>query len=159
MIDIIFAIKFVHLLAVAAMFGTWLGIALFVLFAHRSRNTSVVALTSQFVVRVETIVMAAAIILQPISGIPLAYAIGLTPMNELWIVLSLAIYGVVVLCWIFAFRIEYLMRNLTREAALKSEPLPGGYRLLFRVWAALAVPILGGMIAMFALMIWQPRWS
>ena len=53
MIDIIFAIKFVHVLAAATMFGTWLCLAAFMLLAHRSGNTSVVALIAQFVVSVE----------------------------------------------------------------------------------------------------------
>ena len=47
MIELIFAIKFVHLLAAAAMFGTWLAVAVFMQLAHRSRNTAVVALTSR----------------------------------------------------------------------------------------------------------------
>jgi uncharacterized membrane protein len=68
MIDLIFAIKFVHDVAAAAMFGTWLAVALFMQLAHRSRNTSVVALTAQFAVRVELIVMIAAIVIQPTNS-------------------------------------------------------------------------------------------
>jgi uncharacterized membrane protein len=49
------------------------------------------------------------------------------------------------------------IRGLTREAALNSLPLSAAYRRLFRIWCALAVPVLAGMIAVFALMIWQPR--
>ena len=94
MIDLIFAIKFVHLLAAAAMFGAWLGIAGFMLMAYRSGNPSVVALVAQFVVRIELFVVAAALALQPISGFPLAWAIGLTPLNEFWIDASLALYVV-----------------------------------------------------------------
>ena len=85
MIDLILAIKFVHLLAAAAMFGTWLGIAGFMLLAYRSGNPSVVALVAQFAVRIELFVVAPALALQPISGFPLAWAIGLTPLNEFWI--------------------------------------------------------------------------
>ena len=80
MLDLIFTIKFVHVLAVALTFGTWFCLAIFMLLAHRSGNTSVVALTSQFVVKVELMVVAAAMVLQPLSGIPLAYAIGLSPL-------------------------------------------------------------------------------
>ena len=38
MIDIILAIKFVHVLFAAVMLGGWLGVAAFMVFAHRSRN-------------------------------------------------------------------------------------------------------------------------
>jgi uncharacterized membrane protein len=159
MLDIILAIKFVHMLAVAVMFGTWLCIAVFMLLAHGSGNTAVVALTSRFVVRAETMLMAAAMALQPISGFPLAWAIGLSPLGEFWIVLSLAIYAAVVAAWLAIVGIEMRMRNITQEAALSGAPLPDAYRRLFRLWSVLAVPILAGMIAVMALMIWQPQWS
>jgi uncharacterized membrane protein len=157
MLDLIFTIKFVHVLAVAVMLGTWLGLAIFMMLAHRSGNTSVVALTSQFVVKVELMVVAAAIALQPLSGIPLAYAIGLSPMNEFWIVISSVLYVGILACWAAALRTEMRIRDLTRDAALAGVPLPTAYRRLFRIWCALAGPILIGMLVVFAVMIWQPR--
>jgi uncharacterized membrane protein len=157
MFDLIFSIKFVHVLAAAVMFGTWLGLAIFMVLAHRSRNTSVVAVTAQFVVRIELMVVAAAIALQPISGFPLAWAIGLEPLGEFWIQLSLVLYPAIVIAWLVALRLEMRIRNLTREAALNARPLSDAYRRLFRTWCLLAGPILIGMVAVFALMIWQPR--
>jgi uncharacterized membrane protein len=67
MIILILAIKFVHILAGAAMFGAWLAVAVFMRLADRSGNTSVVALTARFTVSVEWIVMVAATALQPIG--------------------------------------------------------------------------------------------
>jgi uncharacterized membrane protein len=157
MLDTIFTIKFVHVLAAAAMFGTWLCLANFMVLAHRSGNTSVVALTAQFVVSVEKLVMIAAIALLPISGFPLASAIGLAPLSELWIDISLVLYAVIVACWIAALRIEIRIRDLAREAALNATRLPEPYRPLFRTWCMLAGPILVGMMVVVALMIWQPR--
>ncbi len=157
MIDTIFAIKFVHVLAAAAMFGTWLCVALFMLLAHRSGNTSVVALTAQFVVSVEKAVMIPAVVLQPLSGFPLASAIGLQPFGEFWILVSLVFYAALVVCWILAMRLEIRIRDLAREAALESQPLRKFYPALFRTWCAFAAPLLLGMACVFALMIWQPR--
>lgn len=159
MLDLIFAIKFVHVLAVMAMSGTWLCLAIFMVLAHRSGNTSVVAVTSQFIVQVELMVVAAAIVLQPLSGFPLALAIGLSPFSEIWIVISSALYVVVVACWLAAVRIETRIRGLARQAALEGAPLSAAYRRLFRGWFALACAILIGMLAIFALMIWQPQLS
>jgi uncharacterized membrane protein len=157
MIDIILAIKFVHVLAAAAMFGTWLAIAAFMLLANRSKNTSVVALTTQFVVKVELMVVAAAMALQPISGFALAFVIGLSPLDEFWIVLSLVVYTVVAVGWLVALGLEIRMRNMSRAAAIGATPLSGAYRRLFRAWLALAIPVVAGMISLFLLMIWQPR--
>jgi len=157
MIDLILAIKFVHLLAAAAMFGTWLGIAGFMLLAYRSGNPSVVALVAQFVVRIELFVVAAAIALQPISGFPLAWAIGLTPLNEFWIDVSLVLYIAVVAVWLVSLRIEIRLRNMARQAALGRGTLADNYPRLFRIWFALAAFLLAAMIAIILLMVWQPR--
>jgi uncharacterized membrane protein len=157
MFDLIFSVKFVHVLAAAVMFGSWLCLAIFMVLAHRSRNTSVVAVTAQFVVRIELIVVAAAIALQPISGFPLAWAIGLDPLTEFWIDLSLVLYVGIVVCWILALRIEMRIRDLARDGALNAKRLSDDYRRLFRTWCFLAGPILVGMMIVFALMIWQPR--
>src|ERR1700757_4796938 len=100
MIDVIFAIKFVHELAAAVMAGTWFGLALFMLLAHRSGNTAVVALTAQFVVSGEKMLVAPALVLQAVSGLPLAWAIGLSPFSEFWIDVSLVIFAAMLLCWL-----------------------------------------------------------
>jgi uncharacterized membrane protein len=157
MLNLIFALTFVHVVAAAVMFGAWLCLAAFMLFAHASGNTAVIALTARFVVRVEMALMAPAVMLQPISGFPLAWAIGLSPLDEFWIVLSIIIYAAVAATWLANFGIELRVRKLAREAAVRAAPLPKTYRRLFRIWAGLAVPILAGMLALIALMIWQPH--
>ncbi len=158
MIDLIFAIKFVHVLAAAAMFGTALGTALFMLLADRSDNASVIALTARFAVAVEMVVMIPAVALQPISGVPLAWAIGLS-LGEFWIVLALALFVLVVAGWLAVFHLAYRIRDLAQEAVLNRTPLPETCHGLFRLHHALAWPTLAGMVVLFALMIWQPRLS
>jgi uncharacterized membrane protein len=157
MIDFILAIKFIHVLFAAAMFGTWIGIAGFMLLAYRSGNPSVVALVAQFAVRIELFVVAAALALQPISGFPLAWAIGLTPLNEFWIDVSLVLYVAVVAIWLVSLRIEIRLRNLARQAALSRGTLADDYPRLFRIWFALAAFLLAAMVAIILLMVWQPR--
>jgi uncharacterized membrane protein len=157
MINLIFAVKFVHLIAAAAMLGTWLGIAVFMRLAHRSGNTSVVALTSRFAVSAEFTVMAAAIALQPISGLALAWVIGLSPVDEPWIVASLVLFALVAAAWLAVLRVEIRIRDMTRQAALDSVPLPDAYRRLFRLYSALVWPAIAVIVVLFALMIWQPR--
>ena len=157
MIDFILAIKFVHVLAAAAMFGGWLAIAGFMILAHRSGNPSVVALVAQFVVRIELFVVAPALALQPLSGFPLAWAIGIAPLGEFWIDASLVLYAVVVAVWLAALRIEIRLRDTARHAALDRTPLAAHYPRLFRIWSALAAVMAAAMTALMLLMIWQPR--
>ena len=155
--DLIFAIKFIHVVAAAAMFGTWLTLAVFMRLGHRSGNTAVVALTARFVVSVELIVMVAAMAVQPISGFALAAVIGLSLPDEFWIVVSLVVYGLVAVGWLAVLGIEFRIRKLARLAALDAVPLPDAYRRLFRFYSLLVWPTLAAMVALFALMIWQPR--
>jgi uncharacterized membrane protein len=157
MLDLIFALKFIHALAAAAMFGTWLCLAMVMLRAHRSRNPSVIAVTAQLVVDVEKIVMAPAVAAQPASGFPLAWAIGLSPLNEFWIVASLVLFVLAVTCWLLAFRAESRIRSLSRRSALDAVKLPHDYRGVFRGWSAAAALGLLATVAIFALMVWQPR--
>ncbi len=157
MIDAILAIKFVHVLLAAVMYGTWLGVAGFMVLAYRSANPSVVALIAQFSVRLELFVVGPALALQPIAGFPLAWAIGLTPLNEFWIDVSLVLYGVVVVVWLVALRVEIRVRNIARDAALARKPLADSYPRLARIWLVLAGVIFAGMTALMLLMVWQPR--
>jgi uncharacterized membrane protein len=117
----------------------------------------VVAVTTQFVVDIEKMVMAPAIAVQPISGFPLAWAIGLSPVNEFWIAVSLGLFVVAVACWLAVFRIEIRVRGMSRQSALNAVALPDDYRRMFHVWSAFAAAGLLTTTAIFALMIWQPR--
>jgi len=157
MLDLIFTLKFVHVLAAATMFGAWLCLAIVMLLGHRSRNPSVIAVTAQFVVDVEKMIVAPAIAAQPIAGFPLAWAIGLSPVNELWIVVSLGLFVVAVACWLAAFRVETGIRRLSRLSALDVVALPDDYQWLFRAWSAVTAVGLLATTTIFALMVWQPR--
>jgi uncharacterized membrane protein len=159
MLDLIFAIKFVHVLAAAVMLGTWLGIAVFMELANRSGNTSVVALIANFAVSTEKLVMIAAIALQPISGFMLSSAIGLSVLEEAWLTISLVLYGLVVVAWLAALRVEIRIRELARQAALDGVPLRGRYRRLYRLYRIVVWPALAAMVVLFLLMVWQPRGS
>lgn len=157
MLDLILALKFVHVLAAATMFGVWLCLAMVMLRGHRSGNPPVIAVATQFVVDVEKMIMAPAVAAQPASGFPLAWAIGLSPLNEFWIVVSLGLFVVAVACWLAAFHVETRVRRLSRQSALNGVALPDDYRRMFQLWSALATAGLLASAAIFALMIWQPQ--
>jgi uncharacterized membrane protein len=157
MLDLILALKFVHVLAAAIMFGVWLCVAVVMLLGHRSGNPPVVAVTAQFVVDIEKMIVAPAIAAQPVSGFPLAWAIGLSPLSEFWLVASLGLFVTAVVCWLGAFRIETRIRKLSRQAALGAVALPDDYRRMFHTWSALAAVGLLLTATLFALMVWQPR--
>ncbi|MGO9947285.1 MAG: DUF2269 family protein [Steroidobacteraceae bacterium] len=159
MIDVIFAIKFVHVLGASVLFGTGLGIAFFMFMADRSGHAGVIALVARYVVIADFIFTATAAVLQPVSGVALAWAIGLSPFGEPWIVLSILLYVMVGLCWLPVVFIQIRIRKLAHEAALNAKPLPGEYHRLFRIWFWLGWPAFAGVLGIFALMIWQPQFQ
>jgi uncharacterized membrane protein len=157
MLDVIFAFKFVHMIAMAVMFGTWTCIGLFMLLAYRSGKAPLAALTTRFVVRAELTLMIPAIALQPLVGYRLAVAIG-DRLDEYWLEASVAIYAAVVAAWLANLIIELRIRKITQRAALSGKALPAIYRHLFFIWSAISVAGVAGMAAIMALMIWQPHW-
>jgi uncharacterized membrane protein len=156
--EFIYIYKFIHVLGASVLFGTGLGIAYFMFMAHRTGHAGVIAVTARFVVLADLIFTATAVVVQPVSGWLLARSIGLSPLDESWIVLSLLLYVLVGVCWLPVVFIQIRMRKLAHEAAVNAKPLPDAYRRLFRIWFVLGWPAFASVLAIFALMIWQPRW-
>jgi uncharacterized membrane protein len=156
--EFIYIYKFIHVLGASVLFGTGLGIAYFMLMAHRTGHAGVIAVTARFVVLADLIFTATAVVVQPVSGWLLARSIGLSPLDESWIVVSLLLYVLVGLCWLPVVSIQMRMRMLAHDAAVDAKPLPEAYHRLFRIWFVLGWPAFAGVLAIFALMIWQPRW-
>jgi uncharacterized membrane protein len=156
--DYIYLLKLIHVLGASVLFGTGVGIAFFMLMAHRTGHAGVIAVIARFVVLADLIFTATAVVVQPVSGWLLARSIGLSPLEESWIVVSLLLYVLVGLCWLPVVFIQMRMRKLAHEAAVDAKPLPEAYRRLFRIWFVLGWPAFAGVLAIFALMIWQPRW-
>src|ERR1700693_1672669 len=114
--NIYFALKLVHILGAAVLFGTGLGIAFFLFMAHRSRNPAAIAQTARVVVVADVVFTATAVILQPLSGVAIAWRAGYS-LTEPWIVLSLALYVLVGACWLPVVWIQTQLRDLSAVAA------------------------------------------
>ena len=155
--ELIFLWKFVHVLGACVLLGTGLGITFFMFTAHRTQHPGVIAVTARIAVVANLIFITAGMVVLLLSGWALARAIGLFPLEESWIVLSILLYLFVLLCWLPAVFIQIRMRNLAREAAMTTKKLPEQYRRLFMLWFCLGWPALAAVIAIFALMVWQPR--
>ena len=115
----IFFYKFIHVLGASVLFGTGLGIAFFMFMANRTGHAGVIAIVARFVVIADLIFTATAVVVQPVSGVALAWAIGLSPLDEPWIVLSLLLYVVVGLCWL---PVSYTHLHVEHHLSRKPEP-------------------------------------
>jgi uncharacterized membrane protein len=153
--DLQLLLKLVHVLGAAVLFGTGAGIAFFMWMAHRSGRATAIADTARIVVIADAVFTASAVIVQPLTGVALAYLIGYS-LTESWIVLSVALYLLVGACWLPVVWIQIRLRNLAAKAAASGAALAPGYFSLFRIWFILGWPAFSGVIVIFALMIWKP---
>jgi len=112
-------LRWLHIIGATVLFGTGAGIAFFMLMAQRTGRADIVAHVAGTVVIADTIFTATAVIVQPITGVLLAQAVG-WPLSEGWIVLSLLLYVVTGLFWLPVVWIQIRIRNLARQAAIVS---------------------------------------
>lgn len=150
-----FILKYVHILSATLLFGTGLGTAFHGWFAHRSGNPQAIAVVSRNVVLADWLFTAPAVIVQPVTGIMLAYVTGI-PLTSRWLLVSMALYILVGACWLPVVWLQIRMHQLVRTALKHSEPLPPLYFTYSRWWFALGWPAFIGVLAIFYLMIFKP---
>jgi len=155
MSDLYLTLKLVHILGAAVLFGTGLGIAFFMLMAHRTSDAAMIASTARTVVIADALFTASAVVIQPITGAGMAWLAGFS-LYHWWIAATIVLYVFVGLCWLPVVWIQMQLRDLAADAARNGTALPERYHRLFRVWFWLGWPAFVGIIAIFALMIWKP---
>ena len=154
--DTLIFMRWLHVIGACVLLGTGAGIAFFMVMAHRTARPALVAHTAGVVVVADTIFTAVAVVLQPITGLHLAWMIG-WDLTEGWIVLSLALYVVIGAFWLPVVWIQIRLRNLARAAEAAGDALPEAYYRLFRVWFACGVPAFVAVLAIVWLMLQRPE--
>jgi uncharacterized membrane protein len=149
------AIKYLHVLGAIVILGTGTGIAFFMLMAHRSRDTALIAHTAGIVVIADTLFTLTAVLLQPVTGY-LLMLLSSTSFSEGWMMASLALYAVAGLFWVPVIFMQIEMRDLARKANARDHPLPLRYFALFRRWFLFGIPGFGSVMAILWLMIARP---
>jgi len=150
-----FALKFVHVLGAAVLLGTGAGIAFFMLVAHRTGDTKMIAGVARIVVMADFLFTATAVVVQPITGLLLVWNVGYSLWDG-WIVLSIILYLVTGAFWLPVVWMQMRMRDLALAAARQGQPLPRAYHQLFWTWFAFGFPAFTSVLAIFWLMIAKP---
>ena len=148
-------LRWLHVVGATLLFGTGLGIAFFMLLAHRTRDPAAVAHVAGTVVVADGLFTAMAAVAQPITGYALARLIG-WPLTEGWLLLSLVLYALTGAFWLPVLWVQRRMRDLARTAAAAGEPLPPAYHRLFRIWFASGWPAFLSVLAILWLMTAKP---
>jgi uncharacterized membrane protein len=151
-----FMLKFLHVIGASVLLGTGAGIAFFMLLAHRTGDARTVAAVARMVVVADFVFTATAVVLQPITGIALAWHVGYSLWDG-WIALSILLYLVTGAFWLPVVRMQMEMRMLAEQAAAAGKPLPPRYHRLFRLWFLFGFPAFAAVLAIFWLMIARPN--
>ncbi|MBI1236256.1 MAG: DUF2269 family protein [Alphaproteobacteria bacterium] len=150
-----FILRWLHVGGATVLLGTGAGIAFFMLMAHRTKDPALIAHTASVVVIADALFTATAVILQPVTGILLAWTVG-WPLGESWIVLSLILYVVTGAFWLPVVWIQMRLRDLARVAHADNAPLSARYHKLFHIWFACGIPAFLSVLAILWLMIARP---
>jgi uncharacterized membrane protein len=150
-----FLIKTVHVIGAAVLLGTGAGIAFFMLMAHLRGDPREVAGVARTVVIADFLFTATAVVLQPVTGIWLAWSTG-HPLLVGWIALSIVLYIVTGAFWLPVVFMQIRMRDLAVAAIAKAAPLPIQYHRIFWWWFAFGFPAFTAVLAIFWLMIARP---
>lgn len=149
------AVKYLHVIGAAVLLGTGAGIAFFMLIAHLRGDPRVIAGVAGIVVLADFIFTATAVVVQPVTGVWLAWNTGYS-LWEGWIALSIALYVLTGVFWLPVVWMQMRMRDLAVEAVARGEALPPLYHRLFWIWFAFGFPAFASVAAIFWLMIAKP---
>ncbi|MDZ4775988.1 MAG: DUF2269 domain-containing protein [Alphaproteobacteria bacterium] len=151
-------LRWAHVLGATVLIGTGAGIAFFMLMAHRTGDAKLIAHTAGIVVIADWLFTASAVVVQPITGVLLANALG-WPLTQGWIAVSMALYVLTGAFWIPVVWMQSRMRDLARGAAAENAPLPEAYHRLYRMWFVCGFPAFFAVLTILWLMLMRPAFE
>lgn len=155
MSDTYFWLKTVHILSATVLFGTGLGTAFHMWFAHRSGDVRAIATVARNVVPADLLFTTPAIIVQPLSGAGLIWLSGIDPLAS-WLVAVYGLYALAGACWLPVVWLQIQVRDMARTSLRTAEPLPTAYHRHMRLWFVLGWPAFAAVIVIFWLMTAKP---
>ncbi len=147
--------KWLHILSSTLLFGTGIGSAWYLLFAVISRNVTAIAVVTRHVVIADWLFTGTTMIIQPATGFYLVHLAGY-PIGSRWIMWSLALYVLALVCWLPVVWLQLRLRDLSASAAARGVPLPKEFWRCFGAWVILGVPAFFAFLGVFYLMVAKP---
>lgn len=151
-------LKWSHILSSTLLFGTGLGTAFHMWFAHLRGDARVMAVVAENVVLADWLITTPMAVFQPASGIGLIWLGGYDPWAP-WLLTTYGLYILAGACWLPVVGLQIRIRKLAQAADQTGTPLPVAYHRAMRRWFWLGWPAFGAFIAIFALMVIKPYYS
>lgn len=149
-------LKFIHVISSTILFGTGIGTACNMLFAHRSKNIYLIAMTTKYVVIADWLFTVTSGVIQPLTGFWMVYLIHY-PLDSPWIMWSIVGYIIAACCWFPVVYLQIKMRDFAAYAYETNTPLPAAYFRYFKYWFCLGWPAFISLILVFYLMTNKPN--
>ncbi|MBI2786370.1 MAG: DUF2269 domain-containing protein [Legionella longbeachae] len=150
-----FWLKFIHVISSTILFGTGIGTACTMLYAHQTKNTQVIAATTRYVVLADWIFTGTSGFIQPLTGLWMVYLAGFS-WTSLWVMGSIIGYLIAAFCWFPVVYLQIKMRDFAAEADQNNTPLAPIYFRYFKYWFYLGWPAFISLIIVFYLMTNKP---
>jgi uncharacterized membrane protein len=125
------------------------------LMASLSRDVRAISVVVRHVVLADWIFTSTAIVVQPVTGLLMAYQLGL-PLTTPWLAWSIALYFLAGACWLPVVWLQLRMREMAQAALASDQPLPALYWRYLRHWVALGIPAFTALVVVFYLMVAKP---
>jgi len=149
-------IKWLHIIGSTVLFGTGAGTAFQMMMAMRNGEPCVVASVAHHVVIADWLFTTPAGIIQPITGITLAYLNGYS-LSEPWLLPVYALYLVAFAAWVPVVWLQHRIRDEATANATAARPLSKKCRQYYRIWFTLGWPAFIALMVIFWLMITRPQ--
>lgn len=150
-------LKWIHVVSSVVLAGTGLGSAFQMFMANRSESVEARAVVSKQVVLADWIFTTPAVLVQPASGLAMAWMAG-WPLSTPWLSVSIGLYLLAGACWLPVVWLQIQMAKMSAESARAGLPEPQAYWKYARLWEALGYPAFAAMVAIFYLMVAKPAW-
>lgn len=148
-------LKLLHVVSASVLFGTRLGGAWYLWRAERGGDAGAIASVARNVLLAELLFTTPAAIVQPLTGIALARALGL-PLATPWLAWSLGLFIAVGAAWLPLLWLEYRIAAVARECHAHGRDLPPSFGRSVRAWHALEWPVFAAVLVLFGLMVFRP---
>jgi uncharacterized membrane protein len=148
-------LKTVHIISSTILFGFGAGTAWYFWSAHRTGEPSIISRVGRMVVRADWIFTGTSGIVQPVSGIALAYLAGWS-LSEPWLVATYVLYVIAFSCWAPVVGLQIRAQRLARDAAEAGTSLGEDYNRTMRYWFLLGWPAFLSLMGVFWLMVAKP---
>lgn len=148
--------KWLHILSSTVLFGTGIGTAFQMVWAWRTGRLETIHSVASGVVVADWIFTTPAGLIQPATGVWLAWLMGYS-LLEPWLIMTYCAYLLAFVCWVPVVHLQISIRDMAGQALATNTALPDRARTAFRKWFLLGWPAFIALTGVFWLMVAKPE--